>query len=195
MNKSKTILYSILIVAMIASYEYVLVPLQKQADEVNRDLDAKIDNHSRYERNATALKKAQDMHEEFSREIREIVRQENLVPDVQQEIAKQIGAAGMDMVQIDALPEVRKDKIRVLSLAVKATGEYPQVLKLLDEVQLLPRLINVQKFNLENLRAGGKDKNGNVLKLDLVLEYYSARESEQPPLPVEYVAPGPAGEV
>ena len=189
MSKRKTILYSILIVAIIASYEYVLVPLEKLSDEINREYNTKFDNNSRYERNQIVLKKGKELHDEYAREISEIVRQEKLVPDVQQEIAKLVGAVGMNMVQIDAMPEARRGDVKGLSLAVKATGDYPQVLKLLDEVLLLPRLINVRKMSLENLGDGAKDKSGGALRLDMELEYYSAREETHPPLAVEYVAP------
>ena len=184
MSKRKIILYSILIVIIIASYEYVLVPLQKQSDEINKELHTKFDNRSRYARNQIVVKRAKELHDEYAGEISELLRQENLVPDVHQEIAKQLGVAGLDMVQIDELPEVRKDRIRTLSFAVKATGEYAQMLKLLDEVLLLPRLINVHTLNVESFADGTKEQ--DKLKLDMVLEYYSVKENIHPPLSVEY---------
>ena len=148
MSKRKIILYSILIIAIIASYEYVLVPAQKQSEEINKELNIKSDNRSRYARNQIVAQKSKDLHDEYAKELGEFVRQENLVQDVHQEIVKQMSAAGVDMVQIDTLPEIQKGKVKVMSLAVKATGRYTQVLKLLDEVSLLPRLVNVRVLNL-----------------------------------------------
>jgi Tfp pilus assembly protein PilO len=186
MSRHKTILYSILIVAIIASYEYVVAPLQKQSEEIERELNIKSDSRSRFARNQLVVQRSQDLHNEHKKEISELLRQESLVQDVHQEIVRQMSASGVDMVQIDALPEVYKDKIRVLSLAVKATGEYAQILRLLDEVMLLPRLVNVRTLNLEKGASSAKGKDSGKLKLDVVFEYYSAREDTPPPLNVEY---------
>jgi len=192
MSKRKIILYSILVIAIVASYEFVLVPLQKQSEEINKELNFKTDIRSRYGRNLAVIKRSQDLHDEYKRELEDLFRQESLVPDVHQEIVKQMSAAGINMVQVVVLPEVQKDKIRVLSLAVKATGEYTQVLKLLDEVLLLPRLVNVRALNLENSADGAKEKENDVLKVDAVFEYYSVREGVHPPLNVEYEGVEPA---
>ena len=174
MSKFKTTLYLVFVIVVIVSYFFVIVPYQHESDVVSGELSRKSEEYSNLELIESASKRTRLLSTDFFKEMGEFHRQSLLVPDVQQEVVKLASSAGLTLGKVETLAEVTltNGMIKISSFLLQATGEYSQLLKLLDEVALLPRLVNVQKLNVDSFEDGSREKNRGVLKFNIVFEYY-----------------------
>lgn len=179
MSSIKKKLYLVFVAVVIASYILVFLPYKRESERVSRELSRRAGEFEQFEKIESIRQQSKTQQDDFVKEIVDITKQEKLIPDVQQEVAKLVSAAGMNLEQVEALPDTQKGSIKISSFSIKAAGEYAQILKLLDEISLLSRLVNVQKFRLENFEAGSRENEKNILKLNLTLEYYGIMKPPQ----------------
>ncbi len=176
-SRKKKFAYSIIAVALLC-YFFVIAPLRTEHANLRSELAGKTAEVGKYEKQIKEIEQAMAatsrLYTEWQEEVRKLAQQEQVIPNVQEEVAKQATAVKLNIESIQSMPDIKVKGIVVGTLKVSANGSYTQILRFINALTNANRLIRIVNLSLEKVKESEdktKAKNG-VLKTNLILEFY-----------------------